>query len=88
MARHFALILALLVAGCAGRDTVTIRVPVVQHPVPPAELLEPIDAPVGVFTAPGEGEAVACLLPPGKDLLVGYVDALRRRVAAWEAWGR
>lgn len=80
-------ILALMLAGCAG-ETVTVRVPVFQRAEPPPELLEPMPAPAGVFSPPGQEGAVACLLPAGKDQLVGYVDALRRRLAAWEAWGR
>lgn len=82
------LVLATVLAACASTDTVTVRVPTYQRPEPPPELLEPVATPIGVFVPPGEGEAVACLPPAGKDLLVNYVDTLRRRVAAWEAWAQ
>ncbi|WP_431861328.1 hypothetical protein [Azospirillum sp.] len=59
-----------------------------QRAEPPAELLEPITAPAGVFVPPGTAGALACVTPSGKNGLVVYVDALRQRVAAWEAWAK
>lgn len=78
------LIAALLLAGCASKPPV-IKVPVVERAAPPAELVAIIAPPSQVFTAPGAA-SVACVDPGGRDALVGYVDQLRQRVQAWEAW--
>lgn len=75
----------LLLAGCATEPTV-VKVPVVERAVPPAELVAPIQPPGPIFSAPGGAGAVACVDPAGRDALVSYVDLLRQRVSAWEAW--
>lgn len=88
MARAIPLIIAVLLAGCASSNPLRVEVPVMQRAEPPAELLAPITPPAGVFSPPGAVGAIACITPSGKDGLVSYVDALRQRVAAWEAWAR
>ncbi len=85
MARHPLILPVALLAGCASSTPVEVAVPVAQRLEPPAELLAPLPTPGRVFTIPG-GAAVACLDPAGRDALVGYVDALRQRVVAWQAW--
>ncbi|PWC96975.1 hypothetical protein TSO5_05975 [Azospirillum sp. TSO5] len=85
MARvQVALAAALLVAGCAT-ETPVVKVPVIERAVPPAELVAPIPTPGAIFSAPASS-SVACLDPAGRDALVSYVDMLRQRVSAWEAW--
>ncbi|MBP2297936.1 hypothetical protein [Azospirillum picis] len=84
MARLAPLIVALLLVGCASDPTV-VKVPVIQRAVPPPEMTVPVPPPGRIFTVPGVA-SVACLDPVGRDALVGYVDLLRQRVAAWEAW--
>lgn len=74
----------LLLSACAS-DPVRVEVPVIQRAVPPAELVAPIPTPGAIFTAPSSS-SVACVDPAGRDALVSYVDLLRQRVAAWEAW--
>lgn len=74
----------LLLSACAS-DPVKVEVPVYQRAVPPAELVAPIQQPGPIFTAPG-ASSLACVDASGKDQLVQYVEALRQRVAAWEAW--
>lgn len=74
----------MLLSACAS-DPVRVEVPVAQRAVPPAELVAPIPTPGPIFTAPG-ASSVACLDPAGRDALVSYVDLLRQRVQAWEAW--
>ncbi len=78
------LIAALLLAGCATEPTV-VKVPVVERAVPPAELAAPIQPPGPIFTAPASS-SVACVDPAGRDALVSYVDLLRQRLDAWNAW--
>ena len=75
---------ALLVAGCAT-ETPVVKVPVVERAVPPAELVAPTPTPGAIFSAPS-ASSLACLDAAGKDALVQYVEALRQRVQAWEAW--
>lgn len=82
--RELALASALLVAGCATEPTV-VKVPVVERAVPPAELAAPIQPPGPIFTAPASS-SVACVDPAGRDALVSYVDMLRQRLDAWNAW--
>lgn len=74
----------LLLSACATEPTV-VKVPVIERAVPPAELVAPIPTPGAIFSAPAPS-SVACLDPAGKDQLVQYVEALRQRVQAWEAW--
>ncbi|WP_029007363.1 hypothetical protein [Azospirillum halopraeferens] len=81
-----ALILCALLAGCAGAGPVEVKVPVPVRVQPPAELLVPIADPDAVFVPPNTEGVVACVAPAGRDALVGYVDLLRQRVQAWEAW--
>lgn len=88
MDRATVILCAALLTGCAAPDTVTVKVPIYQRAEPPAELLAPIDRPAGVFVPPAAAGVVACLAPAGKDALVGHIEALRRRVTAWEAWGK
>ena len=86
MARHALTLLAVLaLAGCAATPPMEVAVPVGQRLEPPAELLAPLPTPGRIFIVPGAA-VVACLDPAGRDALVGYVDALRQRVAAWQAW--
>lgn len=75
----------LLLSACAS-DPVRVEVPVIQRPVPPPDLVAPIQPPGPIFNAPGGAGAVACVDPAGRDALVSYIDLLRQRVAAWEAW--
>ncbi|WP_372393699.1 hypothetical protein ABMY26_00375 (plasmid) [Azospirillum sp. HJ39] len=75
---------ALLLSGCAS-DQIAVKVPVVQRAEPPADLVAPIPPPGPIFSAPGTS-SIACLDPAGRDALVGYVELLRKRVGAWEAW--
>ena len=82
--RELALSAALLVAGCATEPTV-VKVPVVERAVPPAELVAPIQPPGPIFSAPASS-SVACVDPAGRDALVEYVQALRQRLDAWNAW--
>ncbi|WP_434619147.1 hypothetical protein [Azospirillum sp. B2RO_4] len=81
---RLALTAVLLLAACAS-EPVRVEVPVIQRPMPPAELRAPIQRPGRIFTAPGAA-SVACVDPAGRDALVGYVDLLRQRMGAWEAW--
>lgn len=74
----------LLLSACTS-DPVRVEVPVIQRAVPPAELVAPIQPPGAIFTAPS-ASSLACVDASGKDQLVQYVEALRQRVAAWEAW--
>lgn len=86
MARIALTLCAAVLAGCGGGiRTVEVKVPVYQKMEPPAELAGSVAPPARVFTAPGNA-SVACLDPAGRDALVSYVDALRQRVAAWNAW--
>ncbi|SMF48431.1 hypothetical protein SAMN02982917_2378 [Azospirillum oryzae] len=84
MVRFIALIAAALLAGCTSEMPV-VKVPVVERAAPPAELVAAIVPPSQAFTLPGAA-SVACVDPGGRDALVGYVDQLRQRVQAWEAW--
>ncbi|WP_395454814.1 hypothetical protein ACHMW5_13815 [Azospirillum melinis] len=74
----------LLLSACAS-DPVRVEVPVTQRAAPPAELVAPIQPPGPIFSAPSAA-SLACVDASGKDSLVSYVEALRQRVAAWEAW--
>lgn len=74
----------LLLSACAS-DPVKVEVPVMQRAVPPAEMVAPIQPPGPIFSAPASS-SVACVDPAGREALVSYVDLLRQRVSAWEAW--
>lgn len=88
MARYALIAVCLLLAACVTQDPLTVAVPVYQRAEPPAELLAPLPAPTGVFVGPGATDAVACIAPAGKDALVTYIDALRQRLTAWQAWSQ
>ena len=86
-----ALLVALILAGCADTKyitrTVKVQVPVAQRATPPPELMAPYrPQPMPIFVSPDYPLARAALTAEGIDALWLLIADLVARDAAWRAW--
>jgi hypothetical protein len=85
-----ALIVGVVLVGCAGvsPETITVQVPVARPLTPPPELTAPLTAPLPVFVAPTTPAATSALTPAGERDLQQLLLELFTRLRAWTAWAQ
>jgi hypothetical protein len=88
-----ALLVALILSGCADTKyvtrTVKVQVPVAQRATPPPELMAPYrPQPMPIFVSPDYPLARAALTEEGIDALWLLVADLVARDSAWRAWAQ
>ena len=99
MVRTSLALIVLLSVGCGAKrqpqvviervvETVEVAVEVPTTRTPPAVLFEPIRTDPPVFVAPGIAAASSALTAEGERQLRAFVEALKAKIAEWEAWAR